>query len=290
MFIDIYLKRCLLCTLFLAAACTSKRPAPVASPRGYDLSKPQEIKLPVELDEISGLTYSAKDTSLFAIQDERGYLYKLFPLRNRPTEKWRFAPGGDYEDVVLLGKTFYVMNSSGDITLFRFEGPGKLVGQEVPFEVPDGNGGEFEALYWEPKLQRLVLICKDCRLDKKKDVSCYTFDTTSLRYDLAPLSLDAEGVAATFGQKSVRFKASAAAIHPVTGDLYVVSAVNKVLVVFDRSGRTQKVYPLPAYFKQPEGIAFSPRGTLFISNEAAGVGVADIQIFPYNRSVPAPAP
>jgi len=38
-----------------------------------------------------------------------------------------------------------------------------------------------------------------------------------------------------------------------------------------------------AIFKQPEGITFTPAGGMIISNEAAGVGVADILYFPCNK-------
>jgi hypothetical protein len=62
--------------------------------------------------------------------------------------------------------------------------------------------------------------------------------------------------------------------------LYIISSVNKLLVVADRKGGVKKVYPIdPGLFKQPEGISFTPSGSIIISNEAAGVGVANILIF-----------
>jgi hypothetical protein len=42
-----------------------------------------------------------------------------------------------------------------------------------------------------------------------------------------------------------------------------------MLVVCDLQGRIEKSYPLsPEFFEQPEGIAFTPNGDMFISNEA----------------------
>jgi hypothetical protein len=82
------------------------------------------------------------------------------------------------------------------------------------------------------------------------------------------------------GGKEEKFKPSAAAIHPLTKELYIVSSVNKALVIADRNGKVRKVYRLdPGIFKQPEGITFSPAGDLFISNEAADVGAANILIY-----------
>ena len=154
----------------------------------------------------------------------------------------------------------------------------------MPF--PYGKGNEFEAMYPEPQLGKIVIICKDCIDDKKKEITTWLFDPKTYLFDSSSLRIDAEGVAGALGQKSIRFKPSAAAIHPLTGELYIISAVNKMLIVCDRKGRTQSTYNLPVqYFKQPEGIAFSPQGTLYISNEAADIGVANVLIFDYKRPV-----
>jgi hypothetical protein len=37
-------------------------------------------------------------------------------------------------------------------------------------------------------------------------------------------------------------------------------------------------------FKQPEGITFTPKGDMIISNEAADRGVAEILLFKYNKT------
>jgi hypothetical protein len=84
--------------------------------------------------------------------------------------------------------------------------------------------------------------------------------------------------------KKVKFKPSAAAIHPLSGQLFIISSVNKVLVVADKNGIPEKVYKIsPVLYKQPEGLTFSPEGHLLISNESANTGAADIMIFKYNN-------
>ncbi len=273
--------------LFLAGSgtgCNNNKAQILPSPKGYNLSRPRERKLPIELDEISGLFYHAADNSLFAIQDERGLLYKIFPDEEVAIERWKFADGGDFEEVIVWDDAFYVLKSNGNISCFKFDAAGEPVGQELPF--PFGKGNEFEAMYADPKLGKIVIICKDCVDDKKKEITTWLFDPKSLQFDSSALKIDAEGVAGALGQKSIRFKPSGAAIHPLTGELYIISAVNKMLIVTDRQGRTQSIYKLPVqYFKQPEGIAFSPKGTLYISNEAADIGVANVLIFDYQRPV-----
>ncbi len=263
-------------------ACNNTPKTVYPSPKGYSLASPELKKLPIELDEISGLSYSAKDTSLYAIQDERGLLYKIRPFGNHNIERWPFANSGDYEDIVLLNRTFYTLKSNGNISVFAFNDSGNVSGQEYPMTLV--SGAEFETLYYEPRKSKLVLICKDCPQDKKKTISTYVFDPVTHQYDTASMTIDAEGVAGAMGQKSVKFKPSAAAVHPLTQDLYIISAVNKMLIVTDRVGRTQAVYVLPPqYFKQPEGLTFADDGTMFISNEAADIGVADILIYRYTR-------
>ena len=85
-------------------------------------------------------------------------------------------------------------------------------------------------------------------------------------------------------EKKVRFKPSAAAIHPLTGRLFIISAINKVLVVADPNGNPEKIYKInPRLYKQPEGITFTPEGHLLISNESKDIGAANILIFKYNR-------
>ncbi len=268
--------------LLSLTACNEPPRKVYPSPKGYELGEPEQKKLPIELDEISGIAYHAEDEALFAIQDETGLLYKIRPFHKENIERWRFGLSGDYEDVVLLNNKFYVLKSNGNIASFNFTDSGKVQGAEYPMNLV--SGAEFESLYYEPELRKLVLICKDCPQDKKKHVSTYRFDPETRLFEAAEMTIDAEGIAGAMGQKSMKFKPSAAAVHPLTGKLFIISAVNKLLVVTDRQGRTQEVYLLPpVYHKQPEGIAFAPDGTMFISNEAADVGVADILIYQYTR-------
>jgi uncharacterized protein YjiK len=87
------------------------------------------------------------------------------------------------------------------------------------------------------------------------------------------------------GEDKMKFKPSAAAIHPISGEVYIISSVNKLLVIADKEGKAREIYHLDeGVFKQPEGIAFEPDGTMIISNEAAGQGVANLLIFPYNKT------
>ncbi len=69
-------------------------------------------------------------------------------------------------------------------------------------------------------------------------------------------------------QRSSHFHPSCLARHPLTGDWYIISSVNKVLLVLDDHWRLKDAWPLdPTLFKQPEGLAFDREGNMYISNE-----------------------
>ncbi len=86
------------------------------------------------------------------------------------------------------------------------------------------------------------------------------------------------------GEEKIKFKPSAASINPKDSLLYIISAINKLMVITDVNGKFKNVYRIDeSIFKQPEGMTFTPLGGMIISNEAADVGVADILYFPYNK-------
>jgi hypothetical protein len=255
------------------------------SPAGYDLNQPLVIKLPIELDEISGVAYYPKDTCVFAIVDEYGMLYKVFLNRPKQIEKWRFGTASDYEDLVLLDSTFYVLTSTGTIAAFNFLSPDTLAYKEFPL-TSIGKGNEFEILYYDKSLNKVVMICKDCEVDKKHHLSSFTFDPQNQQYDNNRFVIDVQRIAALAGEEKMKFKPSAAAIHPLTGDLYIISSINLLLVVADKNGTARQVFRLDrGTFKQPEGLTFTPGGDMIISNEAADEGVANIMVFKYNQTV-----
>jgi uncharacterized protein YjiK len=255
-----------------------KRGGKYINPAGYNFQAPHQYKLPLELDEISGVAFYAKDSSIFAINDEKGWLYKIKPANQLGISRWKFSSGADFEDLVLLDSAFYVLQSNGNIIKISVQDSGNLVTHEYPFTF--GKENEFEILYYDDSLKKMVLICKDCESDKKKSLTTFSFDPGTGNFSDSSFAINVQQIATAISEEKLKFKPSAAAINPKDGLLYIISSVNKLLVVADRKGGVKKVYPInPGLFKQPEGISFTPTGTIIISNEAGGVGVADILIF-----------
>lgn len=246
--------------------CVENKRRTTVSSQPYDLENPMKLVLKDELLEISGIAFYAKDTSVFAISDENGYLFKIHMNRQNLVEKWRFDKTHDFEDVCFVDSTFYVLESSGNIHSLHFSPRGDTI-----FSTKNefaGKKDEFESLYYDSVRNKLIMLCKDCKEDKKNSLSAFSFDLQTGEYAKA-YTLDVNAIAEKAGEKKLKFKPSAATINPVTGDLWILSAINNLVVVADNNGKLKDVYPINSgIFTQPEGITFTPWGDLLISNEA----------------------
>jgi len=285
------LRSFLLCSFLLALsgwACTDSGSS-VASPPGYDLKDPQKTIMGEDLHEISGIVFlPGKDDSLYAIEDEDGRLY-YFKAGESKAAYTKFGKRGDYEDVTVIdgGRTFVVLRSDGSLYVFpagdirRGE---KLTNvQEYPNILPEG---EYEGLYGDAD-GTLYALCKNCKQDDQKDeVSVYKLlhgkdgrlnVTSHFTVDISNIDLPKE-------QRRGKFRPSCLARHPITHEWYVISSVNKVLLVLNEQWKLKAAISLkPSLFKQPEGLAFDSRGNMYISNEG-GDGDANVLLFKYNRA------
>lgn len=233
--------------------------------------------MPQSLDEISGVSYYPKDSSVFAIIDEDGMLFKISLNGNNKIQQWRFDKKHDFEDVVVHDSTFYVLISNGDIETLKFNGD-SLKKNKSKYPDADKKTNEFETLYFDD-VMGLVMMCKNCEEDKKKKITAFICNPDSSIYNVA-YDMDVKSIAEKSGEEKFHFKPSAAAVNPLTNELYILASVNKLLVVADRKGTVKNVYQLdPVTFNQPEGITFTPWGDLIISNEKGETDNATILIF-----------
>ncbi len=240
------------------------------SSREYDLGNPSILVLDDILYEISGISFYPKDSSVFAISDEKGYLFKIHLNKNFLIEKWKFDKPHDFEDVFFKDSTFYILESNGNIHTVTFSPRGDTIyTRKNTFKTENTGNNEFESLYYDDERKLLVLICKDCAGDKKKSITAWGFDPQTGKYIPSVFTIDVLPIAKKIGMDKLKFKASAAAINPVTRDLWILSAVNHLIVVTDRNGVFKEVFTLnKLLFTQPEGITFTPKGDLIIANEA----------------------
>ena len=269
----------LIVLLVSLCACGPKATTVKGNTEGYDLDHPLVLELPTSLNEISGLSYYPKDTSLFAIVDEDGFLYKIFPKHPDRILRWKFAGHGDYEDLAILDGSFYIMRSDGTLFVTTIASGDNI--QSVKYELPE-KGNEFESIYYDDSAKLLIMVCKDCDNDKKKTLGTWGFNPLTKQFVQAPFEIYAKAIASILGQKSIKFKPSATALNPFTGKLMMISSVNKLLVIAARDGSIEQAYPLDdKLYKQPEGIAVGADRTLYISNESHKQGPGNILVMPY---------
>jgi uncharacterized protein YjiK len=267
--------------VFFGAACSGRRTEQTddkESPQSfpYRLDEPDDkFMLNQELEEISGLSY-VKDGILAAVQDEKGTVY-IYDIENTAvTDKIKFGKSGDYEDIAMQNGTAFVLRSDGQ--LFRFSLSGGATEAEV-YPTPLSDRNDVEGLAYDAANERLLLACKGnsgINSDDPSNRAVYAFDlkTNTLMTEPAFL-IPVKEVKKLSGSKD-NFRPSGIAIHPVSGLVYIVASVGKVLIVLNKNGSIEAVRPLPArYFKQPEGICFASNGDMFISNEGKG-GMASI--------------
>jgi uncharacterized protein YjiK len=90
-------------------------------------------------------------------------------------------------------------------------------------------------------------------------------------------------IARLIGGDVGHFRPSAAAVHPIEHRLYIVSSINRLLVITDLDGKVQEAYNIRhRKFPQPEGISFTANGDMYISNEAVDESQASILKFKYH--------
>jgi len=182
--------------------------------------------------------------------------------------------------------TFVVLRSDGSLYTFA---PGDVRGgekltnvNEYPNILPEG---EYEGLYGDGD-GTLYALCKNCKQDDQKDeVSCYKLRRQQGgNFTVAEhFSINVSNIDLPKEQRRGKFRPSCLARHPITHEWYIISSVNKVMLVLDGQWKIKAAYSLkPSLFKQPEGLAFDSRGNMYISNEG-GDGDANVLLFKYNQ-------
>ena len=272
--ISLEIKQLLVWILLLSTlvACAQKRePNSYPSPSGYELTQPQVYKLPNVLHEISGIAFDGgKPDTVFAQQDEKGRLFYFAPGDHKP--QWtKFGQDGDYEDIAILHGQAILLRSDGNLYVFPLtERHNKAI---VNVKVWKGllPSGEYESLASTPHDTLLHVLCKSCKVDRKQPyVSGYTFKLTTdgdISF-LRQFELDTRQIEqhAALGKKV--FKPAAITWNAFTGEWFIISSINKLLVIADATWQVKGAYPLnPKLFIQPEGMAIDNEGNLYVSNE-----------------------
>ncbi|NEN23644.1 hypothetical protein G3O08_09030 [Cryomorpha ignava] len=257
-----------------------------AQESSYNFSKPNEkIVLPEILHEISGLTMIDQN-SFACVQDEVGTVFFYNMETKKIVRQINFEKEGDYEAITEVGDDLYILRSDGQLTkLEKYESENfKIETYDTKVPAKDNEG-----LCYDAANNRLLIGCKS-KLDiapENRDLrAIYGFDlkTATLstkpvfEFDVAEMKAFAEasGIKMPYkikknGEKkagSIKFNMSAIAIHPLSRKLYLISAKDHLLFVFDQNGKPEYVELLDQkLFNKAEGITFLANGDLLITNE-----------------------
>lgn len=256
----------------------------------YDLSEPdKKWQLPKNLKEISGLS-TIDPKRIACIQDEKGNIYVFNTNTGKVEQKIDFGDDGDYEGVEVLNDDAWVLKSNGSLYEVKdFLKSENAVSTRFKTELSKKN--DAEGLAYDPISHSLLIACKGHPfLDKKEGKefkALYSFDLETKKLNLKPVLLIEMDTIKFYknyntitylgiellayfddSKGDLSFQPSGIAIHPITGNFYIMGSVGNLMMVFSRQGKILAMIKLRSkYHPQPEGMCFTDDGTLYISNE-----------------------
>jgi len=271
--------------LLFNSAC--KQPVKMEGPPGYDFSKPQILKMPASLNEISGIAFNnGRQDTMYAEQDEDGRLYS-FPTASLDVKNQKFGKKGDYEDIAICNGTVVILRSDGVLISFALNATGDEEISNVQETSGLLPGGEYEGMYADAATSLLYVLCKSCRADKgNKSTNGYILQMQAGKPMILKgnFEVNTKEIAAKLDEKKITFRPSALAKNIIDQQWYILSSVNKLLVITDDQWTIKEVYPLdPALFSQPEGIAFDTDRSLYISNERGNTSNSTVLKFTFAK-------
>jgi len=247
----------------------------------YDLEHPDQYNMPQNLFEISGIVFNHGDAKkVYAIQDEDGDLFHL-GLTDKQSKFTKFGGKGDYEDLAILNDQFIVLKSNGELHTFPMSELGKPEAANVIKTKDLVPKAEYEGLAADEKAGLIYIMTKEVKKAKAEATEIFAFKFDQGKFTPnGTFNLSFKEIEALSGEKKVKFRPSALAKNPSTGEWYILSSVNKLLVVADANFKLKASYPLKGdFFNQPEGIAFDSDNNLYISNEGGTLSSGNILRF-----------
>ena len=266
------------------------------------MQKPDAVYLlPDTLREVSGISM-IDSTTIACIQDENGIIFIFDITQKKIIRQHVFNGNGDYEDIVCVNSTLYILRSDG--TLFEVSDYASKNYKTTiyPTGIPARNN---EGLCYDADKDQLFIACKSKagkgRLYKDRRL-IFSFDLKRKILSLEPVFDFSVNMLEKFAlleqiplpmkkkkkhqkeEETISLKPSAIAIHPLTKKVFLLSADEYLLFIFDKTGTIEHIELLDKnLFAKAEGITFLPDGTMFISNEAVSQKATLLEFKPINK-------
>ncbi|MFB9864425.1 SdiA-regulated domain-containing protein [Rufibacter immobilis] len=229
----------------------------------------QKWEVPEILREVSGIAYLGNG-QFACVQDEAGVIFIYNTKTQKIDRQVTFGAAGDYEGIALVGTTAYVVRSDGHLfEVADWQSQAPRIQEHTTLLTEAHN---VEGLTYDPKNERLLLAIKGEEANGADYKGVYAFSLGAKKLSAEPIfKLSLRDSLLAPNQKKSLSKAwqpSEIAIHPKTGDIYLTEASNPQLFILNQDGSIRSRHKLSdTAFYKPEGIAFSPEGELYISNE-----------------------
>ena len=252
---------------------------------GYGVNQPdQTFEMTAALREISGLSLS-EDDHLLTLNDEQSKVFKINRFSGLQMDETQFdEDGGDFEGLEMVGQTVFAVKSKGKLyAIYNFAQREKR--SVETFSCPElSKAADVEGLSYDPQRKLLLLACKGPRLNET-DREIWSFDAAEKKFGSEPILkisyqqirnwlTDHKADMNIFSDftaeipQAFHFGCSGIAVHPKTGQYFILSSPGKLLLVCKSDGSVVNLLKLDKKIHmQPEGIVFAADGTMYICNE-----------------------
>ena len=284
-----------ICSFILSCSPYKQHPVP---PKNTNTNVPYQINfpdksfdLPTELKEASGLTVTSNPKIISIVQDEEGAIYNFDIEKNTISNKIIFLDKGDFEGIEAINDSlYYAVKSSGTIYKINIKN-----GFATPTKIstPLNKSYDVEGLTYDAISKNLLLCCKGPGADSNSITrKTFTYNIENQLFNETPYFEITDDLIQNYFKKypeaisnfettHLRFGPSGIAIHPFTKDIYIIASSGKLFIVLDAKNKTiihlekidKKVHP------QPEGIAFDPKGNMYICDEGKKGGAGKLSIY-----------
>jgi hypothetical protein len=248
----------------------------------YNLTLPNKTyEMPEILIEISGIAVS-DESDIFCIQDEAGIVFR-YNLKNEEINKmYRFTDIGDFEDITIVDDKLNILRSDGTIfSIASTNFTGASDSRVLPLNCMD-----IEGLFYDKVNSKYLIACKDQLINEKSSLRhVFSIEKNGSEQPKIELVIDLNEINKFFKDyypeidaKVIQLNPSAISVHPLSGEIFVLSASNRLLAIYKNS-QLKDIYPLAEeLFYKPEGLSFTENGDMFISSEGNKKGYTGGQI------------
>ena len=235
----------------------------------YGFSKPDKIyRLANELNEISGIQ-AVKKAKLVCVEDENLNIYEFDLEKKKIIAEYGKGAKGDAEDIVVIGKTAYVL-LAGKRAIYIYKNYRTSMVNPHKAKLKLDKKYDPEGMCFSKVNGCILVACKGDPEPKSSKRKVFAFDLQKKKLLKEPFfSINSKNLNAY--QPGKTFNPSGIAIHPKTNDIYMIGSKSlKLIIRLDAKGRKilgeKKLQG--KVFKQPEGITFIKNGDLVLACEA----------------------